>query len=102
LKLKFIKGEYNELYKDEQNKLQGEYKYFYDIAHKKLWEHTFYKDDKVHGKYMLYDENGNLSSLTYYKNGTWIPEQEYNEWQLKEKIEKVLVTGKNNESISNW
>jgi len=88
-KLTHIKTKQQDYYKDEQGLKQGEYKDYYFNG--ELWERSFFKDGKKHGECKYYHpENGELLGHVFYKNGYTISKKEYNEWQLKEKIETCL------------
>jgi len=87
-KLTHIKTKQQDYYIDEQHRLQGEYKEYWLDG--KLYEHSFHKDGKLHGEFKDYYSDGKLYKHSFHKNGNKISKKEYNEWQLKEKIEKCL------------
>jgi len=88
MKLTHIKTKTEDYYIDEQGLKQGEFKNYHDNG--QLYEHSFWKNDERHGECNYYID-GILTVHSFYKDGKQISEQEYKEWQLKEKIEKVLV-----------
>jgi antitoxin component YwqK of YwqJK toxin-antitoxin module len=54
--------------KDEDGKLQGEYKWWWN-SDGKLQKHCFFKDGKKHGEYKWWDRNGQLRRHCFYNNG---------------------------------
>ena len=67
MELKHIKTKTEEYYKDEQGRMQGEYKWFY--KNRNLYAHCFYKDDKRNGECKEFYESGNLSVQSFWKKG---------------------------------
>ena len=68
MKLKEHKSFTYHYFKDDEFKLQGEYKRYYH-SNGQLWLHSYYKDDKRHGECKAYNEDGSLIFKRYYSNG---------------------------------
>lgn len=51
---------------DKYDKLQGEYKQYYDTG--QLLYHYFYKNDRYHGECKVYCDNGQLWKHKLYEN----------------------------------
>ena len=67
MKLTECKNKDYHYFEDEQGRLQGEYKAY--RTNGTLIRKGFYKDDKPHGKYTYYYENGSIEEIKYYSMG---------------------------------
>ena len=64
MKLTEFKNEYGHYFEDEQGNLQGEYKAFWSNGN--LMKQGNYKDDKLHGKFTWFNDDGSIAIITYF------------------------------------
>jgi antitoxin component YwqK of YwqJK toxin-antitoxin module len=72
------------MYESKKGSPVAEFKWFYPDG--KVGVHCFYYDNNLDGEHKSYDPNGELRTISYYKNGIDITEQVIEKREVLKKI----------------
>lgn len=98
--LREIKNQFIHLFKDEQDRKQGELKIWHNNG--QLEEHCFYIDNMLQGEFKHWYDNGTLSEHCFYVDN--VRDGEYKEWWANGQLEEhcFYVNGDLHGEFKQW